>query len=115
MEPPQSRGKEKKKLHFPGAWKGRTESSSPRPITSKAFLIRFPLTFPSPLFPLGTDGFGRSDTRESLRDFFEVDYRHIAVAALSELCREGKVDEETVSEAISEFGIDRGKPNPAVT
>ena len=71
--------------------------------------------FPKPLVSLGTDGFGRSDTRESLRNFFEVDYRHIAIAALSELCREGKIDEKTVSEAISEFGIDRGKPNPAVT
>lgn len=71
--------------------------------------------FPKPLVSLGTDGFGRSDTREALRDFFEVDYRHIAVAALSELAREGRIDEETVSEAISEFGIDRGKPNPAVT
>ena len=57
-------------------------------------------------------GFGRSDTREALRDFFEVDYRHIAIAALHELAREGRIDEETVSEAISEFGIDRGKPNP---
>ena len=71
--------------------------------------------FPKPLVSLGTDGFGRSDTRESLRNFFEVDYRHIAIAALSELCREGKIDEKTVNEAISEFGIDRGKPNPAVT
>ena len=71
--------------------------------------------FPKPLVSLGTDGFGRSDTRESLRNFFEVDYRHIAIAALSELCREGKMDEKTVNEAISEFGIDRGKPNPAIT
>ena len=71
--------------------------------------------FPKPLVSLGTDGFGRSDTREALRDFFEVDYRHIAIAALHELAREGRIDEETVSEAISEFGIDRGKPNPAVT
>ncbi|MCY3985582.1 MAG: hypothetical protein OXF23_00855 [Candidatus Dadabacteria bacterium] len=69
--------------------------------------------FPKPIVSLGTDGFGRSDTREALRDFFEVDYRHIAVAALSELCREGKINEKTVNEAISEFAIDRGKPNPA--
>ena len=71
--------------------------------------------FPKPLVSLGTDGFGRSDTREALRDFFEVDYRHIAIAALYELCREGRIDEETVNEAISEFGIDRGKPSPSVS
>ncbi len=71
--------------------------------------------FPRPLVSLGTDGFGRSDTREGLRDFFEVDYRHIAVAALYELAREGRIDEGTVDEAISEFGIDRGKPSPAIT
>ena len=71
--------------------------------------------FPRPLVSLGTDGFGRSDTREGLRDFFEVDYRHIVIAALYELAKEGRIDEGTVSEAISEFGIDRGKPSPAVT
>lgn len=71
--------------------------------------------FPKPLVSLGTDGFGRSDTRESLRDFFEVDYRHIALAALCELSREGKIDEKTVAEAISELGIDRDKPSPAIS
>ena len=84
-------------------------------LSEKPSGFRFPSYFPKPLVSLGTDGFGRSDTREALRDFFEVDYRHIAIAALHELAREGRIDEETVSEAISEFGIDRGKPNPAVT
>ena len=72
-------------------------------------------SFPKPLVSLGTDGFGRSDTREALRDFFEVDYRHIAFAALSELYKEGRVDKETVTAAISELGIKRDKPNPVVT
>jgi len=62
---------------------------------------------------LGTDGFGRSDTREKLRSFFEVDRQHIAVAALKSLAEEGKVSTEKVAQAIDKFGIDPEKPNPA--
>ena len=71
--------------------------------------------FPKPLVSLGTDGFGRSDTRVSLRDFFEIDYRHIAVAALYELYKENKIDEKTVKQAINKFSIDVCKPNPAIS
>ncbi len=71
--------------------------------------------FPKPLVSLGTDGFGRSDTRESLRDFFEVDYRHIVLATLYELYKESRIDEKTVSKAIKKLGIDRDKPSPAVS
>ncbi|HET9702171.1 MAG TPA: pyruvate dehydrogenase (acetyl-transferring), homodimeric type, partial [Burkholderiales bacterium] len=62
---------------------------------------------------LGTDGFGRSDTREKLRRFFEVDRQHIAVAALKSLAEEGKVSTEKVAQAIDKFGIDPERPNPA--
>jgi pyruvate dehydrogenase E1 component len=62
---------------------------------------------------LGTDGFGRSDTREKLRRFFEVDRQHIAVAALKALAEEGKVSTEKVAQAIDKFGIDPERPNPA--
>ena len=61
---------------------------------------------------LGTDGFGRSGTREGLRDFFEVDYRYIVLAALHELVAEGSVDKKVMSEAINDMGIDVNKPNP---
>ncbi|NWG32217.1 MAG: pyruvate dehydrogenase (acetyl-transferring), homodimeric type [Rhodocyclaceae bacterium] len=61
---------------------------------------------------LGTDGFGRSDTREKLRDFFEVDRRWIAVAALSALADEGAVERRQVAEAIAKYGLDPAKPNP---
>jgi len=71
--------------------------------------------FPKPLVSLGTDGFGRSDTRESLRDFFEVDYRHIVLATLYELYKESRIDEKTVNKAIKKLGIDRDKPSPAVS
>ena len=61
---------------------------------------------------LGTDGFGRSEGRAALRDFFEVDSRFIAFAALVELQREGKIDSSVVQKAIKELDIDLEKPNP---
>lgn len=61
---------------------------------------------------LGTDGFGRSDTREKLRWFFEVDRHYIVVAALTALADEGKVDRSTITSAMSKYGIDPEKPDP---
>ncbi|RVV96929.1 pyruvate dehydrogenase (acetyl-transferring), homodimeric type [Mesobaculum littorinae] len=65
-----------------------------------------------PFTVLGTDGFGRSDSRKNLRDFFEVDADHIAAAAVVELYRQGGVDESVVKQAIEKYGIDGDKPNP---
>ncbi|ROM76145.1 pyruvate dehydrogenase (acetyl-transferring), homodimeric type [Pseudomonas brassicacearum] len=62
---------------------------------------------------LGTDGFGQSDTRESLRRFFEVDRHFIALAALKALADDGKMPREKVAEAIRLYGIDPQKQNPA--
>jgi len=61
---------------------------------------------------LGTDGFGRSDTREKLRSFFEVDRHYVAVAALKALADEGQFDKAKVKEAIAQYGLDPNKPNP---
>jgi pyruvate dehydrogenase E1 component len=61
---------------------------------------------------LGTDGFGRSDTREQLRDFFETDMRHVVVATLAALATGGTIDPSVVSEAISGYGIDPDVPAP---
>jgi pyruvate dehydrogenase E1 component len=61
---------------------------------------------------LGTDGYGRSDSRAALRSFFEVDRRYITVAALKALSDEGKMDVATVTGAMKTFGIDPKKPNP---
>ena len=62
---------------------------------------------------LGTDGFGRSDSRAALRSFFEVDRRCIALAALKALADEGKLDRrDGAASAIERFGIDPDKPNP---
>jgi len=67
---------------------------------------------PSRYTVLGTDGFGRSDSRENLRKFFEVDRHHVVVAALSALAQEGKIDRARVAEAISRYGVDSGRPAP---
>jgi pyruvate dehydrogenase E1 component len=61
---------------------------------------------------LGTDGYGRSDSRAALRGFFEVDRRYVVVAALKALADEGRLDVATVKGAIERFGIDPDKPNP---
>jgi pyruvate dehydrogenase E1 component len=67
---------------------------------------------PGPLALLGTDGYGRSDSREALRDFFEVDARHIAFTTLSTLAREKKLDAAVVQKAIQDLQIDQEKINP---
>lgn len=61
---------------------------------------------------LGTDGFGRSDTREKLRDFFEVDRRYIVIATLSAMAEEGTIPKATVVDAIKKYGVDPNKPEP---
>ncbi|UVW33913.1 pyruvate dehydrogenase (acetyl-transferring), homodimeric type [SAR92 clade bacterium H455] len=65
-----------------------------------------------PLTVLGTDGFGRSDSREALRSFFEVDRYFITVAALKALADQGSIKHSVVSDAIKSFGIDPEKANP---
>ena len=70
---------------------------------------------PTRLTSLGTDGFGRSEGRASLRDFFEVDARFVVVATLSALQREGTVSADVVQKAITDLGINPEKANPAVS
>ncbi len=61
---------------------------------------------------LGTDGFGRSDTRQNLRRFFEVDSNYVVLAALTELHDKGDITKAVLTKAIKELGIDSDKPNP---
>jgi pyruvate dehydrogenase E1 component len=61
---------------------------------------------------LGTDGFGRSDSRDNLRRFFEVNRCYVAVAALKALAEDGEVPATRVAEAIKKYGIDSDKPAP---
>jgi pyruvate dehydrogenase E1 component len=70
---------------------------------------------PRPLTSLGTDGFGRSETRASLREFFEVDHRYVVVATLAALAREQQIGLEVVQEAIKTHGINPEKSNPATS
>jgi len=70
---------------------------------------------PRRLATLGTDGFGRSECRESLREFFEVDSRFIVIATLHELAQDGLVGEATVQNAIKELHINPDKPNPVTS
>jgi len=71
-----------------------------RPFISRSFTV------------LGTDGFGRSDTRQHLRHFFEVDRNHIAMAALYALMSEGKFSKDDFKSALKKYTIDSKKPNP---
>ncbi|HEX2897047.1 MAG TPA: pyruvate dehydrogenase (acetyl-transferring), homodimeric type [candidate division Zixibacteria bacterium] len=67
---------------------------------------------PGPHYVLGTDGYGRSDSREALRDFFEIDYRYIILATLSQLAKAGAVSDAIVAKAIKDLNIKPDKLNP---
>ena len=66
-----------------------------------------------PFQTLGTDGFGRSDTRSALRRFFDVDAGHVVVAVLAALAEVGDVDPSVVDQAIYLHGIDSEAPDPS--
>ncbi|HIL22229.1 MAG TPA: pyruvate dehydrogenase (acetyl-transferring), homodimeric type [Alcanivorax sp.] len=68
----------------------------------------------APYSVMGTDGFGRSDSRQKLRHFFEVDRYFVVLAALNALRKEGKVDAAVVKQAIEKYGIDTDKPYPVM-
>jgi pyruvate dehydrogenase E1 component len=70
---------------------------------------------PRRLASLGTDGFGRSESRASLREFFEVDSRFIVLATLHELYADGQIEKSIVDKAITELGINPDKPNPVTS
>jgi pyruvate dehydrogenase E1 component len=69
---------------------------------------------PAPYLTLGTDGFGRSDTREALRDHFEIDPPAIAAAALAGLARAGAYDPAAAAAAVRDLGLDPDSPDPLV-
>ena len=70
---------------------------------------------PGPLLSLGTDGFGRSESRKTLRDFFEVDERYIVITTLLHFVREGKIKSDVVLKAIEDFGLNPEKLNPMIS
>ena len=79
---------------------------------TRAFVSQLREFVPMSFSTLGTDGFGRSDTRENLRIFFEVNRYYVVVAALKALADEGDIDNKIVQQAIKSYGIDPEKPNP---
>jgi pyruvate dehydrogenase E1 component len=70
---------------------------------------------PRPLVALGTDGFGRSESRVALRDFFEVDAKHIVLATLTGLARDKQIKADVLQQAVKDLGINPEKANPANT
>src|SRR5262249_22295180 len=79
---------------------------------SRAFAEQIRGFVPRRYVVLGTDGFGRSDTREKLRRFFEVDRHYIAIAALKALSDDGSLPASKVADALKKYGVDAGKPAP---
>jgi pyruvate dehydrogenase E1 component len=79
----------------------------------RAFADQLRAFLPQRFRVLGTDGFGRSDYRVKLREFFEVNRYYVTVAALKALADEGTVPAKKAEEAIAKYGIDAEKPNPA--
>jgi pyruvate dehydrogenase E1 component len=71
--------------------------------------------FPRTLYSLGTDGFGRSGSRKALRDFFEVDYRHVVYATLGALVKEGKIKDTVFKKAKKDLEINPDKLNPMIS
>lgn len=78
----------------------------------KSFAEQIQRFIPNKFIALGTDGFGRSDSREALRDFFEVNRYYITVAALKALSDEGRLDTKKVAEAVEKYKLDSNKANP---
>jgi len=86
-------------------------------VAATDYLKALPLSvakwFPDNFTALGTDGYGRSDNRGALRDYFEVDARHIVLATLRALHLEDKIEKKVLTRAVKELDIDADKPDPA--
>ncbi len=97
-------------------WKKRSKESkdrSSRPaITFERLGEQLTPWIPGDYYVLGTDGMGRSETREALRRHFEVDAESITIATLSRLAKAGVFTPKDVKDAISELGYDAEKPDP---
>ena len=78
----------------------------------RAFAEQIRAYVPRRYVVLGTDGFGRSDTREKLRRFFEVDRWHVTVAALKALADDGAIPAAKVAEAVRKYALDPARPAP---
>ncbi|HSP57809.1 MAG TPA: pyruvate dehydrogenase (acetyl-transferring), homodimeric type [Halomonas sp.] len=100
------------KPHITSCLEGREGPAIVSTDYMKLFADQVRAWVPTDYHVLGTDGYGRSDTREKLRRFFEVDRYFVTVAALKALADRGEVDRKVVADAIAKYGIDSNKPNP---
>ena len=104
--------KKARKSHVTQQLEGRKGPAIASTDYMKAYSEQIRPYVPMPYYTLGTDGYGRSDNRPALRDFFEVDRRWITVKALKALADQGTVPAEKVTQAMKIFGIRADKPNP---
>jgi pyruvate dehydrogenase E1 component len=107
----------KPKAKPPVPWVTQCLSGSNAPVIAatdyvKAYADQIRAWIPAPYRVLGTDGFGRSDTRAALRRHFEVDRHYVVVAALKSLSETGEVEASVVADAIARYGIDTSRPDP---
>jgi len=79
---------------------------------TRTFVNQLREFIPNRFVTLGTDGYGRSDTRDNLRHFFEVNRYYVTIAALKALSDDGEIDNKIVQQAIKKYGVDPEKPNP---
>ena len=112
LEPAPPRRRAARALRAPSASARRRGRSSPPPTTSRPCRTSSRAGSSGPYTVLGTDGFGRSDTREALRTHFEVNAEHIAYAAMYGLCLDGASTPDELTRAIGELGIDPDRLNP---
>ncbi|MBZ9557810.1 MULTISPECIES: pyruvate dehydrogenase (acetyl-transferring), homodimeric type [unclassified Modicisalibacter] len=103
------------KPHITACLEGRKGPAIASTDYMKLFADQVRAWVPTDYHVLGTDGFGRSDTREKLRHFFEVDRHFVTVIALKALADRGEIDRKVVADAIEKYGIDPNKPNPLVS
>ncbi|HKC45687.1 MAG TPA: pyruvate dehydrogenase (acetyl-transferring), homodimeric type, partial [Burkholderiales bacterium] len=106
-------GKTPKKPYIAASLEGREGPVVAATDYMKVFADQVRQFVPRRFHALGTDGFGRSDYRVKLREFFEVNRHYVTVAALKLLADEGEVKASVVADAIKKYGIDPEKPNPA--
>ena len=113
LEPPPPRRRAAGPVRAPVPRATGPDRSSPPPTTSRPVPDMVSRWIDRPYTVLGTDGFGRSDTREALRTHFEVNAEHIAYAALHGLCLDGKSTPDELKRAIADLGIDPERVNPS--
>ena len=104
--------KDKKVSHIEAAIKDKEIPIIASTDYMKSFPEQIARFLPNRFVALGTDGYGRSDSREALRSFFEVDRYYIVVTALTELANAKKIDVSILTKAIKKYKLDNNKPNP---